>query len=284
MITSNAERVMPSVKVEVLEKLAREARKYCLDFGSLAGTQGAHYGPALSMIEIMTTVVADSNLSRNRGVILRSRDRLILSKGHGSLALYVALFQAGIIDLATMQTCEQDGTLLPGQPIRNHELGIEFSSGSLGMGLGFGVGLALSGRLDASGRRVVVVMGDGETNEGSVWESAMSAAHFGLQNLVAIIDANDMQSDGTTRDVMTMQHVKLWEAVGWKTVAVDGHSIAEIRSALRSGEPDKPLAIIAKTIKGKGISFMENSPDWHHGFLTPSLMEQARAELEGDLS
>ena len=269
--------IQPS-EIELLTRKAHEARKLCIKYGSLAGPQGAHYGPALSMSEIMTVIMDIANIQLPSNKDFHDRDRVILSKGHGSLALYVSLFQKGFISEAVMETCEQDGTLIPGQPIRNNELGIEFSSGSLGMGLGFGVGLALSAQMDQSSRRIFVIMGDGETNEGSVWESAMSAAQFKLNNLVAIIDANDMQSDGNTDQVMGMNHAALWSAAGWNTVSVDGHSISEIYSAVNS-ESTKPIAIIAKTIKGKGISFMQGSADWHHGFLSPELMEQAKEEL-----
>lgn len=267
-----------SIDPSYLTSKSHEARQLCIKYGSLAGPQGAHYGPALSMSEIMTVVFEVANVEKSSDINFKNRDRVILSKGHGSLALYVALFQKGLISETVMESCEQDGTLIPGQPIRNHELGIEFSSGSLGMGLGFGVGLALSARMDKSSRRIFVIMGDGETNEGSVWESAMSAAQFKLDNLVVIIDANDMQSDGETNQVMGMDHTALWQASGWDVINVDGHSVTELSEAMNS-QKAKPLAIIAKTIKGKGVSFMEASADWHHGFLSPELMAQAKSEL-----
>jgi transketolase len=271
-------KIIQPTEIDYLNTRALEARQLCIKYGALAGPQGAHYGPALSMSEIMTVVLDIANLRLPSDHDFKNRDRVILSKGHGSLALYVSLFQKGFINESVMETCEQDGTLIPGQPIRNNELGVEFSSGSLGMGLGFGVGLALSARMDQSSRRIFVIMGDGETNEGSVWESAMSAAQFELSNLVAIIDANDMQSDGNTNQVMRMNHEELWSAAGWDTFSVDGHSVSELYSAINS-ESSKPIAIIANTTKGKGVSFMEGSADWHHGFLSPDLMTQAKEEL-----
>ena len=212
------------------------------------------------------------------------RDRVILSKGHGSLALYAVLHEYGYIDAGLLATAENDGSVLPGQPIRNRDLGIEFSSGSLGMGLGFGVGLALSARMMASERSVFVVMGDGETNEGSVWEAAMSAAHFGLARLTAIVDVNDLQSDGPTSEIMSCDHRAIWTGFGWDVIEIDGHSLSDLRTALSRPISSHPRCILAHTSKGKGISFMEDVPEWHHGRLTQAQFEVASQDLNlGDL-
>ncbi len=203
----------------------------------------------------------------------------ILSKGHGSLALYAVLHEYGYIDAAVLVTAEQDGTVLPGQPIRNRELGIEFSSGSLGMGLSFGVGLALSARMSASDRSIYVVMGDGETNEGSVLEAAMSASHFELGHLTAIVDVNSLQSDGPTSEVMDCDLRAIWGGFGWDVIEVDGHSIPELRVALLRPASSRPRCILAHTIKGKGVSFMEAVSEWHHGRMTDAQFEAASQEV-----
>ena len=203
---------------------------------------------------------------------------MILSKGHGSLALYTVLHEVGLIPSTVLETCETDGSVLPGQPIRRREYGIEFSSGSLGLGLSFGVGLALSARLHARDSRVFVVMGDGETNEGSVWEAAMSAAHYELGNLVAVIDMNDLQSDGPTERVLRMDHEALWRAAGWEVRVVDGHDVAALAEVLGAPPGGKPRVVLARTVKGKGVDFMEGNPDWHHGRMSEDQVNSAMTQ------
>lgn len=269
---------------DALSDIAARSRRSVLSIGHCAGGQGAHYGPALSLIEVMTALYG---LGRRLPPAHRSdpdRHRVVLSKGHGSLALYAVLHEFGYIDSAVLATAEKDGSPLPGQPVRNIELGIEYSSGSLGMGLSFGVGLALSARMVSiprvhTARSIYVVMGDGETNEGSVWEAAMSAAHFGLGQLTAIIDVNDMQSDGPTSEVISCDLSSMWAGFGWDVIEVDGHSIPELRGALRRPATSSPRCILAHTIKGKGVSFMERAPEWHHGRLTEVQYQMALQEL-----
>lgn len=253
--------------------------------GHDAGSQGAHFGPALSLVEVMTALygiaVRHSPIDR----LNLDRDRVILSKGHGSLALYTVLHEYGYIDAALLATAEKDGSSLPGQPIRNRELGIEFSSGSLGMGLSFGVGLALSARMMSSDRSIFVVMGDGETNEGSVWEAAMSAAHYGLGHLTAIVDVNDLQSDGLTSEVMACDHPAIWAGFGWDVIELDGHSVSELRACFARPTSSQPRCILAHTTKGKGISFMEGVSEWHHGRLTDEQFAIASLEVHlGDVT
>lgn len=262
-----------------LAEIAARSRRSVVSIGHAAGGMGAHFGPALSLIEIMAVVygiaVRHSPIDR----LKPDRDRVILSKGHGSLALYAVLHEYGYIDAAVLVTAEQDGTVLPGQPIRNRELGIEFSSGSLGMGLSFGVGLALSARMSASDRSIYVVMGDGETNEGSVLEAAMSASHFELGHLTAIVDVNSLQSDGPTSEVMDCDLRAIWGGFGWDVIEVDGHSIPELRVALLRPASSRPRCILAHTIKGKGVSFMEAVSEWHHGRMTDAQFEAASQEV-----
>jgi len=262
-----------------LSEIAARSRRSVLRIGHGAGGFGAHFGPALSLVEIITALYGVAVRHSPADPCNPDRDRVILSKGHGSLALYTVLHEYGYIDAALLSTAEKDGSQLPGQPIRNRELGIEFSSGSLGMGLSFGVGLALSARMMASDRRIYVVLGDGETNEGAIWEAAMSAAHFGLNHLTAIVDVNDLQSDGPTSEVMSCQLREIWAGFGWDVMEVDGHSIPELRAALLRPAGSHPCCILARTTKGKGISFMEGVPEWHHGRLTEAQFETAAQEV-----
>jgi transketolase len=264
---------------DALAEIAARSRRAVLRIGHDAGGFGAHFGPALSLVEIMTALYGVAVRHSPADPLNPGRDRVILSKGHGSLALYTVLHEYGFIDATVLATAEKDGSQLPGQPIRNRELGIEFSSGSLGMGLSFGVGLALSARMMANDRRIYVVLGDGETNEGAIWEAAMSAAHFGLNHLTAIVDVNDLQSDGATSEVMSCQLGAMWAGFGWDVTEVDGHSIPELRAALLRPTNSDPRCILAHTTKGKGISFMEGAPEWHHGRLTEAQFETASQEV-----
>lgn len=267
-----------------LSGLADTIRQEVLEVGNAAGPGGAHFGPALSLVEVMAVLYGEIlhvDPSRTQDP---DRDRLILSKGHGSLALYAALHATGFVPDEVMATCEHDGSRLPGQPIRDRELGIEYSSGSLGMGLSYGVGLALSARMRGSASRIFVVMGDGETNEGSVWEAAMSASHFALGNLTAIVDCNAMQSDGRTDAVLQMDHANQWAGAGWRVLDVHGHDTDALAQALSDPPASavgtaQPTVVLARTVKGRGISFMEHSADWHHGALTADQLARARAEV-----
>ena len=269
-----------SLEKDEIGRLAHRARVNCLRVGHQAGPQGAHFGPALSLIEILSVLYGSVLGVDPSQVGSIDRDRLILSKGHGSLGLYTVLHEYGFISAELLETFESEGGVLPGQPIRNRELGIEFSSGSLGMGLSFGLGLALSARMSGSQRHVYVIMGDGETNEGSVWEAAMAANHFGVTNLTAIIDVNDMQSDGSTMQVLGMDHARMWAGFGWDVREVaDGHDVTQLMAAFAEPAVSGPRVVLARTVKGKGVSFMEHSFDWHHGRLSNDQLSGALGEL-----
>jgi transketolase len=246
-----------------------------------AGAAGAHLGGGLSMIEIMAALYFGVLRYDARNPLWEQRDRFILSKGHGAPVLYAALSLAGFIDEKEFATFKANGTRLTGHPHMDLERGIEFSSGSLGQGLALGVGSALALRRKGNGlSRVFVLVGDGETNEGSIWEAAMSAAHFELSNLVAIVDNNGLQYDGATRDVMSMGDLPAkWESFGWVARTVDGHDVAALVDALQAPAA-KPLAVIARTVKGKGVSFMEHNRAWHHARLTQAQFDRAMAELQ----
>lgn len=260
---------------------ARKMRKDALYMTMIAGNAGAHIGGGLSMIEIMSTLYMGIMKYDISNMKWENRDRFILSKGHGVLALYTAMNQAGIISDEELKTFKSKGTLLTGHPSMNIERGIEFSSGSLGQGLSLGVGTCLA--LKSKGNfvsKTFVLMGDGECDEGSVWEAAMSASHYNLDNLIAIIDKNGIQYDGNTNSIMNLGNMKAkWESFGWNAIEVDGHNIEELYSAL-SVKSDKPLVVIAHTVKGKGVSFMENNPAYHNSRLTQKQYDDALLELE----
>ncbi|OPZ96722.1 MAG: Transketolase [Bacteroidetes bacterium ADurb.Bin408] len=209
------------------------------------------------------------------------RDRFVLSKGHATLGYYTALHEAGIISQEQLFSFEQNGGLLPGQPSYNPDFGIEYSSGTLGFGLSYGVGLALASRKSMNPYNVYVLIGDGECNEGSIWEAAMSAAHFKLSNLTAVLDFNCMQSDGKTCDVLNIKLENMWNGFGWEVIKVNnGHDISELLEAFNTPvTEEKPRIIIACTIKGKGVSFMENNNEWHHNRLSKEQYEQALMEI-----
>lgn len=260
--------------------LANAIRLDCIRMGSRTGTNGAHYGGGLSLVEIMATLYGAVMRVDPSNPRMPERDRLILSKGHGAMAYYSALKHMGFCSDEELLSFKSNDTFLYGHPSMNPDRGIEFSSGSLGLGLSLGVGTAMGLRRRGNRRpRVFVVMGDGECDEGSVWEAAASAAHFGLGNLVAIIDQNGLQYDGTTEEIMGMGDMPAkWESFGWQARSVDGHDVEALIEAMAVSE-DKPTAIVARTVKGKGISFMENDPVWHHSRLSDEQLQQALEEV-----
>ena len=264
-----------STTVNALENMAREMRNDIYRMGFQTGTNGAHFGGGLSLVEIMAVlyrVVMRVNPAEPRW---SGRDRFILSKGHGAMAYYAALKQVGFVTDEELMTFKSNHTFLYGHPSMNPDKGIEFSSGSLGLGLALGVGTAMALRKRANhAPRVFVLLGDGECGEGSVWESAASAAHFGLHNLVAIIDKNSLQYDGPTKDVLNMDSMaEKWESFGWQARSVDGHDIGALLGAFEN-LGSKPTVIVANTVKGKGVSYMENNPAWHHNRLTQAQFDE----------
>lgn len=263
------------------EKATKEMREDSLWMALNAGSSGAHLGGGLSIIEIMSALYLGVMKYDANNPKLENRDRLILSKGHGALAMYAAMRQIGLIPYEDLQTFKSNATYLTGHPSMNLDKGIEFSSGSLGQGLSLGVGTCVAlKRKGNTVSRVFVVVGDGECDEGSIWEAAMSAAHYKLDNLVVVVDKNGLQYDGSTSEILELGKIAdKWKAFGWETYNIDGHSIKELYDALTI-KSNKPIAIIANTVKGKGVSFMENNPTWHNGRLTKELYEQAMAELE----
>jgi len=236
--------------IKHIEQMAARMRKKALALAFSAGSNGAHVGSGLSIIEIMAVLYGGVMKIDPKNPRWEERDRFILSKGHGTLGYYTALEEAGFISSDELLTFEKNGGFLPGQPVMNLDKGIEFSSGSLGHGLSLGVGVALAGKKRGQDYKVYVLMGDGECNEGSVWEAAMAAKHYKLSNLIAIIDANDMQSDGARCDIMAADYERIWKGFGWEVVTTDGHDVSRLYETLQTGtRTDMPRAIIARTIK-----------------------------------
>ncbi|KNZ42665.1 transketolase [Acetobacterium bakii] len=267
--------------LEKCKAVSHQMRKDSLKMSLRTGAVGAHLGGGLSMIEIMAvlyTAILKYDLKEPEN---EERDRFILSKGHGVLALYTALNQAGFIPDEDLDSFKSNETYLYGHPSMDIKKGIEFSSGSLGQGLSLGVGTALALRHKKNETsRIYVLLGDGECDEGSVWEAAASAAHYKLSNLIAIIDENELQYDGPTHEVLSMgSFSQKFESFGWDAINVDGHSLKSLYDAFTQIR-EKPLAVIAHTIKGKGISFMENKREWHHSRLSQKQYEVAIQELE----
>ncbi len=245
-----------------------KARIDILNAAHAAGKSGAHIAPSLSLVEILLAVLSSTD---------KSKDSIILSKGHGALGYYAAMHQCGQISTEQFETFEQNGGEFPGQPSRSTDNGIEFSSGTLGMGLSYGLGSALAKQ--KSGGRVFVVLGDGELNEGSVWEAAALASRYRLDNLIAIVDNNGLQSDGKCEDITGQVLFEIWKAYGWQVAICDGHSVNDMLEAISQQHSEKPLAVLAKTIKGKGVSFMENNNAWHHSVLKDKEYQQAVEEV-----
>lgn len=266
---------------EILNR-AKLMRKRIVDMTYSTGSVGAHIGGSLSLVEIMAVLYLDVLKLDKNNLKSEERDRMIFSKGHGAMALYAAMEQSGIISAEEIGKFKHNGYCLSAHPSKNSLYGIEFSSGSLGQGLSLAVGTCLAlKRKKNNMSKVYVILGDGECDEGSIWESAMSAAHYHLDNLVAIIDNNKLQYDGETKNILSLEPFDLkWESFGWVVKRVDGHSIEQLRAALLEST-GKPYVIIADTVKGKGVSFMEGKPSWHNGVLTEEQYRQAVREVAG---
>lgn len=267
-----------------LEVLAAKARKLIIESILCAGC--GHPGGALSSVEILVSLFFKVLKINPEIPLWNKRDHFILSKGHSSVGLYSVMALRGFFNIDTMKTFRQDESFLGGHPDMKKVPGVEISTGSLGHGLSVGVGMAIGTKLDFQENRIFVLLGDGETQEGSIWEAAMSAAHFRLDNLIAIVDRNRIQIDGTTEEVMGLEPYRdKWEAFGWAVREIDGHDINEIIDAL-SNVPfaaETPSMVIANTVKGKGVSFMENSCAWHGGAPSGELSNVAVKEVSRTL-
>ena len=264
-----------------IKYFAKNIRKNILNMAFTAGASSAHIGGALSIADIMSVLFVTKMRFKEKDPLFNNRDRFILSKGHACLAYYASLFEKKLLNKNDLLTFEKNGSDLLGHPVRNMKKGIEFSTGSLGMGLSLGIGVALSLKKKKLDNHVYVVLGDGECNEGSVWEAAMSASHFKLNNITVFIDNNNFQQTGSNDQIMSLGDLaNKWKSFNWNTITIDGHDFDQINQSFENKSSDLPNAIIAKTIKGKGISIFENNNNWHHAVITKKIFEDAMIEIE----
>lgn len=266
--------------IDELQQKAREIRYDIINMLGLAGS--GHPGGSLSVADILTILYFHVMKYDPKNPQWADRDRLILSKGHAAPALYAALAHAGYFKRELLWTLRQLGSPLQGHPDMRKLPGVEASTGSLGQGLSIGIGIALSGRIDKKNFRTYVVMSDGEMNEGQTWEAAAFASHNKVDNLIMILDYNKFQLDGAVKDILWMEPLaEKWRAFGWDVQEIDGHDVKEIQAALQKAKTvtGKPTAIVADTIKGKGVSFMENNNHYHGVAPTPEETERALKEL-----
>ncbi|HOU68086.1 MAG TPA: transketolase [Paludibacteraceae bacterium] len=267
--------------ISQIETMAKAMRCKALEMAFRCGKNGSHLGGGLSAIEILASLYGgilnvDAACPENH-----QRDRLIVSKGHCVLAYYTALWQSGFLTEKDLETFETNGATFHGHATRNLSYGIEFSGGSLGQGLSFAVGVAMACKKKSLSSHVYALVGDGECDEGIVWEALMAAHNFRLDNFTVVIDCNGLQYDGQTDEVMNKSPLsKKLSSFGFLVNEVDGHDCKSLLAALNNHSEGMPMAIIAHTVKGKGVSFMENRKEWHHSILTEDQYKQAQSEQE----
>lgn len=267
-------------EAEYFERLALDVRKSVLDI--IYRTKSPHVGSSFSAVEVLTALYFKILRISPEDRAGEERDRFILSKGHACATLYAVLAMRGFMSREDLAGFAVDGGLLEHHPNIDLGRGIEVSTGSLGHGLSIGAGMALAGRADGRNYRVLVLLSDGELNEGSVWEAVMFAGHHRLGNLIAIVDANKMQALGFTREILHLEPIaEKWKSFGWEAREVNGHSFEEIFSAFESLPADRPLVVVLNTVKGKGVSFMENNILWHYRCPDAGEYERALRELRG---
>jgi transketolase len=273
---------IPKYSIQEMKKIANTVRKDIIRMTAEAGS--GHPGGSLSSVEIMVTLYFHVMKLDPKNPGWEERDRFVLSKGHVCPALYSVMARRGYFPPEELLTLRKLGSRLQGHPHRLKLPGLETSCGSLGQGLSIAVGIGMGLRMDKRSPRVYCLMGDGECDEGQIWEAAMTGAHYHLDNVCGIVDVNGLQIDGWTKDVMNLEpFVKKWEAFGWNVIEVDGHNIEELIKAFEKAKrtKGKPSVILAHTIKGKGVSFMENKAEWHGKAPTKEEAEIALKELEG---
>ena len=249
----------------------------------IAAAGSGHPGGSLSAAEIVTALYYKVMRHDPEQPQWPDRDRFILSKGHAAPVLYAVLAESGYFPIEELATLRKSGSRLQGHTDRTLTPGVEMSAGSLGMGLSFALGIALAARLDSQSYQVYVLLGDGECDEGEIWEAAMAAAHFEVDNLVAIVDYNKLQLSGWTKDIMNLEPFShKWQAFGWEVCEIDGHDFEQILAAFENAArvDGRPTVIIAHTIKGKGVSFMENNVDFHGQAPTAEAAKLALEELK----
>lgn len=264
-------------RLEYLKKITKKIRYKLIKMSNMANT--GHLAGALSCVDLLVALYWEIlNIDPNNSYKY-DRDRLIFSKGHAISALYTVLALRGFFDESILENYNQPSFGLPEQPCPNMTPGVEWATGSLGHGLSVGLGMALASKIKNVTFSTYVLMSDGECQEGSVWEAAMLAPKLPISPLTVIIDFNGWQATGRTIDVMQMEPLhRKWNAFGWEAITIDGHNLLEILNALKLGSNGRPKAIIAKTVKGKGVSFMEDDNNWH--YRSPSQKEVEMAALE----
>ncbi len=265
-----------------LAEMSLRIRLDAMDMALASGNNGSHLGGSLSCVEIMSVLYGEVLHLDVDDPLNPDRDRFIPSKNHCVLSHIPALAHAGFISHEEILEFQKDGGRLTGYPQRQ-EIGLEYSGGSLGMAISVGVGLALSSKEKNRGNKIYILMGDGELNEGSIWEALMSGAHYKLDNLVAIIDRNHLSYDGDTESVMAIENLAdKFKSFNWFVSECNGHDTLDLLKAFAEDSKGKPHVIIADTVKGKGVSFIEYKPEWHHHRLSQAEYELARAELLGE--
>ncbi len=274
---------MSEYSPDVVRKLEEKANQMRQDIVVMVGAaQSGHPGGSLSAADIVAALYFNVMRYDVKNPKWADRDRFVLSKGHASPVLYAALAEAGFFPRAEIITFRNINSHLQGHPDMKKLAGVEFTTGSLGQGLSGAGGMAIAGKLDKKDYRVFCMIGDGESEEGQIWEAAMSAAHYKLDNLTAITDWNGLQIDGPNAEIMNVNPLPdKWRAFGWNVIEIDGHDFTQILDALspESRVEGKPTMIIAKTVKGKGVSFMENACDWHGKAPSEEQVKTALAEL-----
>lgn len=265
--------------IQISNKIRRDIVEMLTESGS------GHPGGSLSAADIVTTLFFNELNIDPKNPNDENRDRFVLSKGHAAPVLYSALARKGYFDPKELKTLRKIGSRLQGHPNMNDLPGIDMSTGSLGQGTSAAVGMALAGKIDKKDYRVYAVLGDGELEEGQIWEAAMAAAHYKLDNLTIFIDFNGLQIDGDITEVMNPSPIdSKFEAFGWNVMVIDGHNYDEILDAIEKAKNHKgqPTAIICNTVKGKGVSFMENQASWHGTAPSKDQCEEAIKELGGN--
>jgi len=272
---------MTKPDLEGLKRLALTIRKDIVRMTTAAGS--GHPSTSLSAVEIMTALFFNVLRHDPSNPNWPERDRFILSKGHGAPVLYSVMARSGYFPPEQLMTLRKLDSPLQGHPERQRVGGVEASTGSLGQGLSIGIGMALSAGVDHKNYRVYVLTGDGEIDEGQVWEAAMFAAHHKIDNLTAIVDRNGQQQDGWVKDILNTEPlVEKWRSFGWHVIDINGHDLQQVLKAFEESRAIKgqPTVIIARTVKGKGVSILENNTNFHGVPLTPEQMDQALKELE----
>lgn len=268
-------------KVNALTDMAKRMRLDALDMALAAGKSGSHLGGSLSCIEIMAVLYGEILHFDVKKPEWEERDRFFSSKNHCTLAHFPALAEVGFLPKEELVEFKKDGGRMTGYP-KNLEIGLEYSGGSLGMAISVGIGVALALREKKLNNQVYVLMGDGELNEGSIWEAFMSASQYKLDNITAIIDRNHLCYDGDTEKVMGIEDLgKKMESFNWNPIFCDGHDVKSLLEAFASRKKGNPNIIIADTVKGKGVSFIENQREWHHNVLTEEQYDIAKKEVLG---